>query len=1423
MTAPTATRQRSSAGIGQVAAVTSMLASPSVSSPLEAHCWTVACLMGRWTRSKLSERLRATNLRVPVRPGAAGKGTLISAGALLPFVESWASKGMVRTSDDVSYDVDPGAAHHHLSSKATRPLLEELAHHFPTRTTRVDLPSHGLSVRYAPEARQDAVFKCRLAMYLDRLDDVHDLFAAQDKHTPPTRGEAPFICDVVPVKAPPGAVALLPPTMQTFWTKRVLERAFAEPDMPHPDLLRGVLANAAQPEDLRAKAALWLALGPGDETADTTLATMSSSAALCARAVFALREGRWADARQRVHEAFAASRGPKDKRQARLEGFAAPLLGVVLATGDASARALLGVQAAAQRRQDYRAFYTRLLERERATDGLVVSIVADHLYGRDEPALWFPAMLAEALWPLSARHSRSRGVSIQVAESARALFVAAGFRYLADQLTHVCAALEERTGTQTLATSTASLLQLASSEPAWKRALEALETVAVPEPLPPPNASDADANTRLIFCLKPKINGNLRPVSAALDARTLGDVVNLHIEPQVQKRRGEGWDVGRPIPLKKLVSGDPGVPIFRADNELIKAIEASQTGRGTTHEFRQTAALYLSGHPLLFWSESPQDGPVAVTHGKPAVEVHETADGLTLRVVPAPNATNIGILVESRSLIRVMFFGADARAAYDVIRTLPPIPPEGKPALMKAVARLAPLFTIHSDLAVTADAAVTEVSADPRPVVTLTQKGHSLTAKAFVAPLGPSGPQVVPGTGLANLAAETAQGRVRCQRDLGLEAERYAELIATVPELEGTAKGASPSIDDLYTCVQLVRRLMQLAAEDRIGLVWSGDQRIEWVREIDFANLRLQVDEVGTWLTISADAKVDDELVLPMLRLLERQVLSTRVIELAPGRYVTLTTELAEHLGALEAAAQKQDGTENTLRLPPVALWFATGWLSKLKAARSVTANAAAARHLERLEVAYTSQPEVPKIFEAQLRPYQQEGFAFLSRVAAFEGGAILADDMGLGKTLMTLALLVQRAALGPALVVAPVSVKHNWVEEARRFAPTLRVIVLDRLSGDDAPDLRQRLGPFDVLLCSYAGMVNALDRIEVIDWATLVIDEAQAVKNPGTQRAQAARRLLAKTRICLTGTPIENHLGDLFSLMNIANPGLLGDAKAFEDRFAKPIQRDDDREARRNLQTLIAPFILRRRKSEVLTELPPRTEIVLEVEPSAAESAFTEALRRRALTKLARLGPARDQAMNILAEITRLRRAACHPRLVTPNADIESAKLDTLMDLVAELRDNQHRCLVFSQFVDFLALVKARFDAAGVSHEYLDGSTPEKARIRAVTNFQKGQVDAFLISLKAGGFGLNLTAADYVIHLDPWWNPAVEDQASDRAHRWGQTRPVTIYRLVTKGSIEEKVLSLHARKRALAEDLLAGTDKPTHLDVEALLALLED
>ncbi|MEO0685618.1 MAG: DEAD/DEAH box helicase, partial [Cyanobacteria bacterium J06649_11] len=453
--------------------------------------------------------------------------------------------------------------------------------------------------------------------------------------------------------------------------------------------------------------------------------------------------------------------------------------------------------------------------------------------------------------------------------------------------------------------------------------------------------------------------------------------------------------------------------------------------------------------------------------------------------------------------------------------------------------------------------------------------------------------------------------------------------------------------------------------------------------------------------------------------------------------------------------------------------------------------------HIQRLQEMKNLQPELPSTLQAELRDYQIEGFNWLSRLAYWGVGACLADQMGLGKTLQALALILQRAVQGATLIIAPTSVCMNWISEAGKFAPTLNVI---QFGSGNRQKLLDKLQPLDMLVCSYGLLQQeeVAQMLSQVKWQTIVLDEAQAIKNIATKRSQAAMNLQSEFKLITTGTPVENHLGELWNLFRFINPGLLGSKESFNQSFAVPSEKFQDKQARQRLKKLIQPFLLRRTKTQVLSELPSRTEITLHVELSQEEMAMYEALRQQAITKLADSdATAGHKHLQVLAEIMKLRRACCHSKLVMPDAPLPSAKLQLFGEVLAELLENRHKALVFSQFVDHLEIIRNFLEEQSIDYQYLDGSTPTKERKKRVDAFQGGEGDVFLISLKAGGTGLNLTAADYVIHMDPWWNPAVEDQASDRAHRIGQQRPVTIYRLVTKDTIEDKIVDTrHLHKK---------------------------
>ena len=490
---------------------------------------------------------------------------------------------------------------------------------------------------------------------------------------------------------------------------------------------------------------------------------------------------------------------------------------------------------------------------------------------------------------------------------------------------------------------------------------------------------------------------------------------------------------------------------------------------------------------------------------------------------------------------------------------------------------------------------------------------------------------------------------------------------------------------------------------------------------------------------------------------------------------------------------------------------------------------------VQRLGAAGSPPPvAAPAGLQLSLRGYQLQGLAWLQYLREHRLAGILADDMGLGKTAQVLAHLLVEQEAGrldrPALVVLPTSLIANWQAEAARIAPTLRVLALQ---GTARKRDFARIGEFDVVFTTYPLLWRDLDVLRAQAWHLLILDEAQTVKNAGSRAALAARRIEARHRLCVTGTPLENHLGELWTHFDLLMPGFLGDSRSFARLWRRPIEDNGETLRAQLLARRVRPFILRRRKQDVAAELPPKTEVLRRVQLQGQQRALYESVRvaadervRRVLERKAFAGA----QIAILDALLKLRQVCCDPHLVkgpkTP-ATMERAKMDLLLDMLPELVAEGRRVLVFSQFTEMLDLVHTKLAAIALPCLMLTGETPPDERGALVRRFQSKDHEAvLLLSLKAGGVGLNLTAADTVILLDPWWNPAVEQQAADRAHRIGQDQPVFVYKLVVEGSIEERMLALQARKSALAEGVLgqdgAMAQKFSAEDLQGLLAPLD-
>ena len=936
------------------------------------------------------------------------------------------------------------------------------------------------------------------------------------------------------------------------------------------------------------------------------------------------------------------------------------------------------------------------------------------------------------------------------------------------------------------------LSALIQKREAWERGLEALASIAGDK-----EPQSGDGEVRLAWWI------SMVDSSCSVEAR------------EVKKRSG-GWTKGKAISPKRLSAEKEQFSYLTPqDREACShiTVEVDQDryyGSKTYYRYKSRILLALVGHPLVFWASG---GSVEVVRGEPELRVVRNGNRVVISMSPSgPDSSDVRVEKETAARIRVVEFSADHRRIAGILGKGLEVPAEHESRVLQALSSVASLITIHSNIGGSLEN-VPQVPADARPRVVLVPSGSGLRVQLMAQPLAGGG-YYRPGSGGETVMAEVNGQRVQTTRDLESEKSHASQVLTACPTLGRTEEiDGEWFLDDPGECLELLTELRELG--DTAVVEWPQGEKMRVAQTATFANLQFRLKGNRDWFEASGNLRLDDGRVMGMRQLLELlEQAPGRFVPLGDGEYLALTKEFRKRLDEFRAIAETQG---KTYRIHPLT---APSLESLVDGAGEFKADDAWKRHIERFREAQTVEAVVPSTFRATLRDYQTEGFQWLTRLDFWGAGACLADDMGLGKTVQALAYILSKATEGPALVIAPTSVCMNWIDEAQRFAPSLNPILFG--PGDRQTSL-ESLGPMDLLVCSYGLLYQEEEKLAARQWRIVVLDEAQAIKNVATRRSKAAMNLQADFRIITTGTPIENHLGELWNLFRFINRGLLGSLEQFNARFANPIERRQDREARNRLKRIIQPFVLRRVKEDVLEELPARTEILLHVEFSDEEAAFYEALRLQAIDRLAKTqGNAGQKHLQILAEIMRLRRACCNPQLVSREMTIPSTKLSVFLDLVEELIANRHKALVFSQFVDHLDILRKALDAREIVYQYLDGSTPQRERKRSVDAFQSGEGDLFLISLKAGGLGLNLTAADYVIHMDPWWNPAVEDQASDRAHRIGQQRPVTIYRLVTKDTIESKIVALHSQKRDLADSLLEGAEMTGKMSADELLALLQ-
>lgn len=886
-----------------------------------------------------------------------------------------------------------------------------------------------------------------------------------------------------------------------------------------------------------------------------------------------------------------------------------------------------------------------------------------------------------------------------------------------------------------------------------------------------------------------------------------------HIIPRLQKSKdGITWTKGRNIALatfqQNLVEG-----MSEMDKSIAACVKRFNGGYsyGDFYELGGAKAIsLLAGYPLVFMEENP-DIPVVISKEELQLVVTKQKNGYLINsnVEQQPGNASLIIKKENDQLYRIIELNREQRAILEIFKTNNHFPLKAKEQLADLVGKLGKSMTIHSDL-IRKKEDLKQIKGDSLITVQLMPLGDGIKVELFVKPFTDQPPYCKAGEGVGSVIGTVKGKRVQAVRNLEKEKENYAAINQILQRVSGDFTIMDTAyFEDYYQCLELIEELRTQTDISRTE--WPEGVKLSVKAAADFPQLKLSAKGVGYWFEIDGELDIADGVRMKISELLKKVRESKgRFIALGDSDFLALSNQLRRKLQELDAVLM----SDKSMKISS----FNSTLLSDMEQQGVVLKKDRKFKELQqKIEQSATIQALVPTTLQTELRDYQMDGFQWLSRLAHWGAGACLADDMGLGKTIQAIALMLSRAKVGATLVVAPASVLLNWQNEINRFAPSLTCKVLHDNCGD-REKMVQEAGAYDVLLTTY-GLLNA----EVVllsskPWNIIVLDEAHTIKNKDTKMSKAAMQLNGDFRLLLTGTPIQNHLSEIWNLFQFANPGLLGTFQHFNEMFILPIEKMGDKQRQKQLKKMLQPFLLRRTKTEVLDELPSKTEIMQKVELSVEEMALYENLREQAI---ANIEEGSVNSMQTMAEITRLRQAACHPALIDSKLKLASSKTKVFLDLVDELVGNNHRALVFSQFTSHLALIRQELDARKVSYLYLDGSTPVHEREKLVSRFQQGEGCLFLISLKAGGTGLNLTAADYVIHLDPWWNPAVEDQASDRAYRIGQTRPVTIYRLIASNTIEEKIVVLHQSKKSLADSLLDGSNMAHKLTKEEMLELL--
>ncbi len=857
----------------------------------------------------------------------------------------------------------------------------------------------------------------------------------------------------------------------------------------------------------------------------------------------------------------------------------------------------------------------------------------------------------------------------------------------------------------------------------------------------------------------------------------------------------------------------------RQDIELARALGRTEIGLPDTKliiSFLGESGRLFSGN----WEEPPYQ-EVEIVEDSPYLEIMAAEEGIKV-------STNVDILKDSSASKDTVNF-SDGR--YIIVKTNPlqrdiisnmmkvgTFPFTAVPLLKKTISSLSGILTIKTDL--NNYGLIPTVEGTARIALRITpicdKGGYALSITS--APVEDSPFRYEPGQG-EELIYDTSGDEARfIHRDLQLEYDNYMLFRDFAEESNLTFRSVTSCE---FSADETLLKVLSWAYDhsEQSFVEWPEGRPLRFRGTVDAGDIEIIVKSKTKWFAVEGEIKIDDqEFKLDELLAGMRDRRFDEYIKLGDKDFIRMTETLKKRLETLDNLMNLKVGKQKTV---PV---YQVGTLAKIlgeEGGMHAQMDEEFKGLLNRMQDAYDSVPALPDGLKAELREYQKEGYIWMKRLDAWGAGACLADDMGLGKTVQSLAFILSKASEGPSLVVAPKSVVPNWDIETARFAPSLRVKILNKENNRE--EIIKSAGPGDLIILTYGVLNTEADALKSREWNVVCLDEAQQIKNQNTKVSSAAMRLNAKSRIILTGTPVQNHLGELWNLFQFINPGMLGTWSDFKSTY---LTAEMDSAKKQFLKDQVQPFILRRRKEDVINELPEKMIYEQMVDLSDDELIMYEEMRTFVEDRIKGDDNKRKVRDNVkikyLAELTNLRLASCSMSLVHDEWMQKSSKTEALMEVLEQIAfDEGNRVLIFSQFTTYLQQIKIEFDKAGLPYLYLDGQTEMEERREIVSSFQNGNCPIFLISLKAGGLGLNLTAANYVILMDPWWNPAIESQAMDRAHRIGQKRNVTVIRMISRHTIEEKILRLHETKQALSDEIMSETGQSGKLSMDDILELV--